>query len=108
MIPILIAGAAAAAVGVATFNRATKRKAEAAVPPDGTFLEVDGNRLHYVDRGPRDAPPLLLIHGLAGQIRNFAEPLVADLERDHRVVLIDRPGSGWSLRAPGTSASHRR
>jgi pimeloyl-ACP methyl ester carboxylesterase len=106
MIPILIAGAAAAtAAGVAVFTRATRRKAEAAVPPDGSFLDVDGNRIHYVDRGPRDAPPLLLIHGLGGQIRNFAEPLVADLERDHRVVLVDRPGSGWSLRAPGASAS---
>ena len=106
MIPILIAGAAASAAGgLAWFNYSTRKKAEAAVPPDGTFVDIDGNRIHYVDRGPRDGPAVLLIHGLGGQIRNFARPLVEDLERDHRVVLVDRPGSGWSVRAPGAPAS---
>ena len=107
MIPFLIGAAAvaAAAVGSQLYNRSVKRKAEAAVPPDGTFIEIDGNRLHYVDRGPRDAPALVLIHGLGGQMRNFAEPLLEDLERDWRLILLDRPGSGWSTRAPRASSS---
>src|SRR5687768_1935028 len=107
MIPFIIAGAAAAAAlgGLAAFNRSTRRKAEAAVPPDGTFIDIGGNRLHYVDRGRRDGPAMVLIHGLGGQMRNFAEPLVEDLEADYRIVLVDRPGSGWSTRAPGASSS---
>jgi pimeloyl-ACP methyl ester carboxylesterase len=106
MIPILIGGAiAATAAGLAVFNRSTRKKVEAAVPPDGTFIEIDGNRLHYVDRGPKGAPAMVLIHGLGGQMRNFAGPLVEDLEQDYRVILVDRPGSGWSTRAPGASCS---
>ena len=107
MIPFLIAGGAvaAAAIGSQLYNRSVKRKAEAAVPPDGNFMEIDGNRLHYVDRGRKDAPPLVLIHGLGGQMRNFAEPLLEDLERDWRIILLDRPGSGWSIRAPRASSS---
>jgi pimeloyl-ACP methyl ester carboxylesterase len=48
-----------------------------------------------------------MIHGLGGQLRNFARPLVEDLARDYRVVRIDRPGSGYSPRASGTSARLR-
>jgi pimeloyl-ACP methyl ester carboxylesterase len=104
MIPLIAGiGVAAAAAGLITFNRATARKAEAAVPPDGQFIEIDGNRLHYVDKG--SGPPIVMVHGLGGQMRNFARPLVDDLARDHRVILVDRPGSGWSRRAAGSPAS---
>lgn len=103
MIPFLIGGAAALVGGLAAFNGVTARRMEASVPRDGELTEVDGDTIHYVDKG--SGPPLLLIHGLAGQMRNFAKPLVDDLARDHRVVLIDRPGSGYSTRAPGASAS---
>src|SRR5215212_3143435 len=27
------------------------------------YVMVDGLRMHYVDEGPRDAPPVLLMHG---------------------------------------------
>ncbi len=27
------------------------------------YVDVDGLRMHYVDEGPRDAPPVLLLHG---------------------------------------------
>ena len=27
------------------------------------YIEVDGLRTHYVDEGPRDAAPVLLLHG---------------------------------------------
>ena len=106
MIRKLIAGTAlATVVGTFVFNRATKKKAEAEVPADGKFLEIDGNRLHYVERGDPSAPPILLIHGLGGQVRNFGRALVEDLEKDYRLILVDRPGSGWSTRAPGASCS---
>ncbi|WP_284734494.1 alpha/beta fold hydrolase [Sphingosinicella terrae] len=105
MIPLpLIAGAAAiAAGGLALFSRGAARRAERLVPMDGEIIEVEGNRLHYVDKG--SGPALVMIHGLGGQMRNFARPLVDDLARDHRVVLVDRPGSGYSLRGAGASAS---
>ena len=40
--------------------------------------------------------PIVLIHGLSGQMHNFAPALVDRLAADHRVILIDRPGSGYS------------
>ena len=106
MIRKLIAGAAlATVVGTAVFNRSTRKKAEAQVPADGTFIEIDGNRLHYVERGDAANPAIVLIHGLGGQLRNFGAPLVADLEKDYRLILVDRPGSGWSTRAADASSS---
>jgi len=99
---IAAGGAGLVGAGLAAFSAAVARKAEAAVPPDGAFIEVAGNRLHYVERG--SGPPILLVHGLAAQMRSFARPLLDDLARDHRIVLVDRPGSGYSRRAPGASA----
>jgi pimeloyl-ACP methyl ester carboxylesterase len=37
-----------------------------------------------------------MIHGLGGQMRNFSHGLLDRLATDHRVILIDRPGSGYS------------
>jgi pimeloyl-ACP methyl ester carboxylesterase len=108
MIPFLLAGAgglAALGGGLAAFSGATARKIEKAVPRDGELIEVDGETIHYVDRG--SGPPIVMIHGLAGQLRNFGRPMVDDLARDYRVVLVDRPGSGYSPRRPGTSARLR-
>ncbi|HEX8263176.1 MAG TPA: alpha/beta fold hydrolase, partial [Allosphingosinicella sp.] len=108
MIPFLLAGAgglAALGGGLAAFSGATARKIEKAVPRDGALIEVNGEKLHVVDRG--SGPPIVLIHGLGGQLRNFGRPMVDDLARDYRLVLVDRPGSGYSTRAPGASARLR-
>jgi pimeloyl-ACP methyl ester carboxylesterase len=108
MIPFLLAGAgglAAIGGGLAAFSGATARKIEKAVPRDGELIEVNGEKLHVVDRG--SGPPIVLIHGLGGQLRNFGRPMVDDLARDYRLVLVDRPGSGYSTRAPGASARLR-
>ena len=72
---------------------------ERMAPPQGGFLEVDGVRLHVLDRGA--GPPVVLIHGLGGQIGHFVHSLVPRLEDDFRVVAVDRPGSGYSSPAPG-------
>lgn len=105
MIPILLAGAGGVGLlggGLAAFSGATARKVEAAVPRDGEVVEVNGDRVHYVDKG--SGPAIVMIHGLAGQMRNFHRSVVDDLAKDHRVILIDRPGSGYSIRAAGASA----
>lgn len=89
----LVGGGAALA---AAYSAHVARRVERNIPPDGALREVAGRRLHVRDSG-KDAPgpPIVMIHGLAGQMRNFAA--VADLLRPHhRVILIDRPGSGHS------------
>jgi haloalkane dehalogenase len=64
------------------------------------YLEVDSKlgklRVHYVDVGPRDADPILLMHGEPSWsylYRNMIPPLVA---AGHRVIAPDLIGFGKS------------
>jgi pimeloyl-ACP methyl ester carboxylesterase len=88
--------------GLVLFAAFITRSIQKAVPPLGTFIDVDGARIHYLDRGR--GPTIVLIHGLTGQLRNFTHSLVDLLTNEFRVIAIDRPGSGYSKRAPGASA----
>jgi pimeloyl-ACP methyl ester carboxylesterase len=56
---------------------------------------VLGVRSAYLEAGPPDAPPVLLLHGL-GATNASMLPLVPDLARDHRVIAPDFPGFGAS------------
>jgi len=94
---------AAAGVGAlaasAAFAIWRTRVAERKNPPLGSFIEVDGVRLHVVELGSGD--PLVLLHGDGSLVQDFlASGLVDRAARDFRVILIDRPGYGWSTR-PG-------
>ena len=83
--------------GLASFSLAMARRIEKAVPPQGGFLDLDGERLHVLDKGV--GRPVVLIHGLSGQMGNFTHSLVGRLCGDFRVVAFDRPGSGYSTRS---------
>ena len=96
------AATVAAAAGALFFTARTVRKVEALVPRDGRMIEVDGQLLHVAEEGA--GPPLLLIHGLGGQMRSFGRDLIDDLARHYRVIRVDRPGSGYSPRDIGTAA----
>lgn len=93
---------ALAAAGLALFTYEIARRVRRGLPPRGRFVEVGGQRIHYVDRGR--GPAIVMVHGLSGQLGNFAHSLAGRLTSEFRVVLIDRPGSGWSTRAPGAPA----
>jgi len=92
-----------ALIGLAIFSARTARKVEQLLPPHGRFVEVDGARLHYFEEG--SGPPLVLIHGLAGQTRVYTHSLLDRLKAEHRVIIIDRPGCGYSTRPRGASAA---
>jgi pimeloyl-ACP methyl ester carboxylesterase len=94
---VVAASAAAALAGTALFNRAASRRAEAATPPAGKFIEVDGVRLHYVDRG--EGPPVVLLHGNGVMLQDYEASGVLGLAAEHhRVLAFDRPGFGYSDR----------
>ena len=88
--------------GLALYAAAAARRFERRVPRDGDLIDVEGARLHVVERG--QGPGLLLIHGLGGQLRNFSR-LLHPLAERHRVVLVDRPGSGYSTAAAALQPS---
>jgi pimeloyl-ACP methyl ester carboxylesterase len=69
-------------------------------PPSGTRIAVRGAVLNVVDLGPRDSltPPILLLHGASSNLRAMQQPLGDRLAKNHRVILIDRPGHGHSSR----------
>jgi len=83
--------------GLVLFTAYTARKVEAAVPPCGRFIEIDGQRLHYVDTGGT-RPAIVMIHGLGGTLWNYTYALVDKLSGEFRVIAVDRPGSGYSAR----------
>jgi len=77
---------------------------EAAHPPTGQFVDVQGVRLHVVVLGlspesPRAEPAAVLIHGSSGNLEDMRLALGEKLASDYRVILIDRPGHGWSSRS---------
>src|SRR5713101_7281971 len=83
--------------GLVWFAANTARKVEAAVPPCGQFMEIDGQRLHYIDtRGT--GPAIVMMHGLGGTLWNYTYALVDKLSGEFRVIAVDRPGSGYSVR----------
>jgi pimeloyl-ACP methyl ester carboxylesterase len=69
-------------------------------PAQGRMIEVAGAKLNVVDIGPRDAagPPGVMIHGASSNLEVMRRPLGGMLAINHRVILIDRPGHGWSTR----------
>jgi pimeloyl-ACP methyl ester carboxylesterase len=90
--------AAAAALGaLALVNHVAARSAERRHPPKGKFIDVDGVRLHYSDRGT--GQPVVLIHGnvVTGDDYNISG-VAQLLLGTHRVIIFDRPGFGHSER----------
>ena len=66
---------------------------------------VNGRRMAHVDAGPRDARPVLLLHGnptWGFLYRDFVQPLTA---AGYRVVIPDCVGAGYSDK-PRTDAAY--
>ncbi|MBW8783736.1 MAG: alpha/beta hydrolase [Novosphingobium sp.] len=88
---------AAAAIASAAYNRSKASGAEFETPPVGSFVEVDGTRLHYLRRG--SGPCIVLLHGNGVMLQDWLVSGVFDaLAKTHDVIAFDRPGFGYSDR----------
>jgi pimeloyl-ACP methyl ester carboxylesterase len=58
-------------------------------------IQIDGLSIFYREAGPKDAPTILLLHGLPSSSRMF-EPLFARLADSYHLVAPDYPGFGHS------------
>jgi len=103
----IAAAVLAAAILLALFTAWTARKVEAALPPKGRWIEAGLARLHVSEAGPDGAPPIVMIHGLAGQSSHYTYGVVPRLEERFRTVALDRPGSGYSPRDANAPADLR-
>jgi pyruvate dehydrogenase E2 component (dihydrolipoamide acetyltransferase) len=86
-----------AAFAAAPVAEAAADGAAAIAPRD---LDAAGRRLRYLERGAGPAAPALLIHGFGGDVNSwmFTQPALAE---DRRVVALDLPGHGGSVKDVG-------
>lgn len=70
-------------------------KAAGVTEPGGRILDLQGGRLEVVERGPRGAKPIVLIHCFTCAI-NWWDGMIPRLARTHRVVAVDLLGHGGS------------
>lgn len=68
-------------------------RAEYAFEPN--CFEAQAGRMHYVDEGPRDAAPLLCVHGNPSWSFYYRR-VVNEFSGEHRVVAVDNLGCGLS------------
>ncbi|MES2057179.1 MAG: alpha/beta hydrolase [Pseudomonadota bacterium] len=62
--------------------------------PNSHFVALPGGvQLHYLESGPANAPPLLLIHGFGDNSFSW-DGWTKVLAKNHRVIAIDLPGHG--------------
>ncbi len=95
---ILGIGATITAIGVAQLERAHR--------PAGRLVPVTGGRLHVVELAPprpSELAPIVLLHGASGNLEDQRLTLGHALAARRRVILIDRPGHGYSDRPGGKS-----
>lgn len=84
------------------FTRKVDRGIDSAFTPEGRITSVTGGTIHWQKQG--EGPALILIHGLLGNGKNFAE-LAEQLASSFTVYRMDRPGSGFSSRHAKTDAT---
>jgi pimeloyl-ACP methyl ester carboxylesterase len=99
-IPMIVIFVVTALAVLAVITQAGVVAVQRAHPPQGQMVEIDGATLHVVDVGPRGSgPPVVMLHGASSNLEVMRNPLGDLVAQDRRVILIDRPGHGWSTRA---------
>jgi len=69
-------------------------RAEAAYPPIGDLIEVEGRQVHVYVEG--SGPDLVILHGAGGNIRDYTFDFVERVRDRYRVIVFDRPGHGYT------------
>lgn len=72
--------------------------------PGGRILRLPGGDMQVLEKGPRGAPPIVLLHCYTCSIA-WWQGMIPLLDRDHRVVAVDlrgfggseKPSSGYSM-----------
>lgn len=85
------------------YNRIRFARAEAAHPPAGSFITVEGTKLHDIRRG--EGTPVVLLHGGVLWGNDFARVMDKAAARGYEAIAFDRPGYGYSERPPRGKAA---
>lgn len=73
--------------------------------PSQFVLLENGQKLHLRDEGPRDALPIILLHGSASDMHTW-QAWVEGLRENYRVIRYDQIGHG--LTGPAAGGTYRR
>ena len=84
-------------ISCALFTTIISRKIKRSIPKFGKITRLEDAEIHWYDSG--QGRPIIMLHGLGGNLRNFTYALTERLDDDFRVIAIDRAGSGWSRRS---------
>jgi len=84
-----------ALLGLNTLFVAHETKGAGVTEPGGRILDLQGGKLEVVERGPRKAEPIVLIHCFTCAI-NYWNGMIPRLARTHRVLAVDLLGHGGS------------
>lgn len=58
------------------------------------FVQMTGGtNIHYRDQGPKNAPAIIMIHGMSAHLQAW-EPLIAKMGENYRILSLDLPGFG--------------
>ncbi|HWM64842.1 MAG TPA: alpha/beta hydrolase [Solirubrobacterales bacterium] len=103
-IAIAVLVALALLVGLNAVVTGKETKSADVTFPGGRIVSLPGGDLQVIDRGPRDAPPIVLVHCFTCSME-WWKGMIPRLQREHRVVAVDllghggseKPGSGYSM-----------
>lgn len=65
-------------------------------PYEARYVEIDGLRQGYVDEGPAEADPILLLHGEPSWSYLYRKMIPVLVDGGHRVIAMDHIGMGRS------------
>jgi pimeloyl-ACP methyl ester carboxylesterase len=86
----------------ASFAYSASTPGAGATQPQATggdlYFDSAGVKIHYIDTGPRDGEPIVLVHGFTRSIENtWGETgIIDELDDEYRVIAIDCRGHGKS------------
>ena len=84
------------------------RLIERAHRPRGRFVDAGGFPQHVVEMGTQNAhqaPPVVALHGASANLEDLHLALAEHFGGRRRVIYVDRPGQGFSVRPAGKGAS---
>src|SRR5437868_14890895 len=77
-------------------------------PFEARYLDLGDISIHYVDEGPRDGAPILMLHGNPTWSYMYRRPIRSLSERGHRAIAFDHMGFGRSSKQIGRASCRER
>jgi pimeloyl-ACP methyl ester carboxylesterase len=99
-----VIGALAVLLAVNTLVVGAETKPAAVTVPGARILHLRGGDMQVLEKGPRGAPPIVLLHCFSCSLA-WWQRMIPFLDRDHRVIALDlrgfggseKPASGYSM-----------